>query len=303
MLLAACGDGDEEADAPSPSNEPQTRRVTTGWGAVDVPRAPKRVVVFDRRGTLGYLLDLGIKPIAALSAPAIYGKTFHPLLEADTANITPLDYQTPDIEKVLQLKPDLIVGYRAEMEKSLQLLSNIAPSVSVPIDFNNPQEELKFLAPIFGLETKADALIKDFEGDIVKAKAKLKAPGKVSILLPQAENVRIYNGKNLLGQIVSGLGGTVGPDITKFGAEPTALLANVSYEQLSVVDGDTIALLVNYGEEWMGYIKKLTDMPVFKSLPAARNNRIIQVESQATFGTAGLRGQRSILEVLTKAFA
>src|SRR5688572_14600514 len=65
-LVIACGGDDDDATSPA---EAATRRVDTPLGPVDVPTRPERVVVFDRRGTLGYLTDLGITPVGAMSAP------------------------------------------------------------------------------------------------------------------------------------------------------------------------------------------------------------------------------------------
>src|SRR5690606_2615702 len=112
----------------------------------------------DRRGTLGYLLDLGVQPIAAMSAPQIYGGTqFHPLLDSDVEGIATLDASEPDLEQVASLNPDLIIGFTSDsaMEEAYARLSEIAPTVAVPINFNQPEEELAILGEVFGLQEQA----------------------------------------------------------------------------------------------------------------------------------------------------
>lgn len=301
-LVIACGDSDEEEAESTP--EATTRIVDTEKGPIEVPVRPERVVVFDRRGTLAYMLDMGIKPIAAFSAPDIYGgSAFHPLINADVADIAKIDATEPDLEQVAALNPDLIFGNFGDVDQVWDQLTAIAPTIAYTIDYNNPEDELLMIGKVFGTEDKAKGLIKAFEDEIAAARASLKNPGSVSLVLPTASNIRVYNGDNLAGQIVTGLGGRVTPDIQPLGPAASGQHANVSFEQASVIDGDTIVLFANLGSEWMSSKNALLSMPVFQTLPAVKNNRVIEVESQANFGTAGLRGQRQILEVLKKAFA
>jgi len=303
VVLAAgisCGDHGDEA---SPAST--TRTVETHLGPVNVPVRPERVVVFDRRGTLAYLLDLGITPIAAMSAPNIYGgASFHPLIEADVADIHQISSTDPDLEQVAALKPDLIIGYSGDaLGRGYDTVSAIAPTVSIPIDFNNPEDELTMLGKVFGMEEKAATLIGDFEAEIAAVRPRLRSPGRVSIVLPMADGVRVYAASNLVGQIVTGLGGAIAPDVSRLNPDPSGNFTVLSFERVDAIDGDTIVILANLATDWMTYKQSLYEMPVFQILPAVKAGRIVEVESQAVFGTAGLRGQRQILEQLARAFA
>jgi iron complex transport system substrate-binding protein len=309
-LLAACGPADSgSGTSTGPQGAgaaPGKRTVDTPRGLVEVPARPQRVVVFDRRGTLGYLLDLGIKPVAAMTAPQIYGgKLFHPLLDPDISGIATLSSTEPDLEQVAGLRPDLIVGYTADaaMEKGYRQLSGIAPTVAAPIDFNNPEDELTFLGQVFGMEARAAALREGFRGEVATARSRARNPGSVSIVLPVVNGVRIYSPGNLAGQIVQGLGGSVVPDIKGLNPDAAGLLALISDEQVGVIDGETILLLVNLAPELRTDTNRFLTSPLVQGLPATRANRLVEIESQANFGTAGLRGQRQILEQLTRLFA
>jgi iron complex transport system substrate-binding protein len=309
-LLAACGPADSgggTSASPQAAGAAAGRRtVDTPRGPVEVPARPQRVVVFDRRGTLGYMLDLGIKPLAAMTAPQIYGgKLFHPLLDPDTSGIATISSTEPDLEQVAGLRPDLIVGYTADaaMEKGYQQLSGIAPTVAAPIDFNNPEDELTFLGQVFGMESRAAALREAFRGEVAAARTRARNPGSVSIVLPVVNGVRIYSSGNLAGQIVQGLGGSVVPDIRGLNPDAAGLLALISDEQVGLIDGETILLLVNLATELRADTNRFLTSPLAQGLPATRANRLVEIESQANFGTAGLRGQRQILEQLTRLFA
>ena len=310
-LVAACGPADSGVGAPAGGTPgagaaAARRTVSTPRGPVEVPDRPQRVVVFDRRGTLGYLLDLGVRPVASMTAPQIYGgKQFHPLLDPDVAGIATLSSTEPDLEQVAGLRPDLIVGYTgdAAMEKGYQQLSGIAPTVTAPIDFNNPEDELTFLGQVLGQETKAAGLREAFRGEVAAARARARNPGSVSIVLPVVNGVRIYSPGNLAGQIVQGLGGSVVPDISGLNPDAAGLLALISDEQVGVINGETILLLVNLAPELRADTNRFLTSPLVQGLPATKAGRLVEIESQANFGTAGLRGQRQILEQLTLLFA
>ena len=301
-LLTACGGSPPTATVPA---TPSTRAIETPKGTVNVPTRPSRVVVFDRRGTLAYLLDLGIKPLAAMSAPSIYGgKDFHPLVAADAAGVTAISSTEPDLEQVAGLKPDLIVGFTGDgLDKVYDKLAAIAPTVAVAIDFNNPEEELCVLGQVFGVADKAGALIQGFKDDVAKTKATIRNPGRVSIVLATADGARVYGANNLVGQIVTGLGGTITPDVQALGPDPSGYFATISTERLAAIDGDTLVMLANLAPELRATHEKLLQQPLFQGLPAVKAGRVIEVETQAVFGTAGLRGQRDILATLAKAFA
>jgi iron complex transport system substrate-binding protein len=298
-LFVACG-GDQDNNESPPAA--MTRRVDSPLGPVDVPVRPERVVVFDRRGTLAYLLDLGITPVGAMSAPTIYGSKFHPLLPG-VENIEPFDWQAPDLEKVASMQPDLIVGYRNDVEKVYPQLCAIAPTVGVVLELNNPQKELTELGKVFGLQEKAAKLTQEFDDEVAAAKTKVGTPGTVSIILPLQDGVRVYRGDDMAGQIIRALGKTITPDISKLNAEPSSDIVAISFEQVSAIDGETLVVLANLSTEYSAIKQNLYNVPVFKTLPSVRADRVVEIESQAVFGTAGLRGQRQILDALVKAFA
>lgn len=295
-LLVACGDDDDS----EPTSE--TRRVDTPLGPVDVPLRPERVVVFDRRGTLAYLTDLGVTPVGAMSAPAIYGSKFHPLL-TDVDAVETLDWQDPDLEKVATMNPDLIVGFRSDVEPVYEQLTGIAPTVALAIDLSNPHEQLTELGHILGMEDKAAELLQGFEAEVEAAKERVTQTGTVSLILPLQDGIRIYRGVDFAGQVIQALGMTMTPDIDELGASAGDDIVVVSFEQASVLDGDTLVVFANLSSEQNVIKQNLYDMPVFQTVPAVRNGRVVEVESQANFGTAGLKGQRQILEALTEAFA
>ncbi len=102
---------------------------------------------------------------------------------------------------------------------------------------------------------------------------------------------------------MKGLGGTVVPDIKPLVKVAGDDIAHISYEQTRLITGDTIVVFVNLSSDYQAIRQKLVTHPLFQQLPAVKAGRVIEVESQANFGTAGLRGQRQVLQVLAKGIA
>ncbi|MDY6897140.1 MAG: ABC transporter substrate-binding protein, partial [Cyanobacteriota bacterium] len=101
----------------------QTRVVKHAMGKTKVPLNPKKVVVI---GGLDNVLALGIKPIAATT---LDDNNYLNYLESKTKEVQKVGVNgSPNLEKILYLKPDLILGLNWDAD-IYQQLSQIAPTV------------------------------------------------------------------------------------------------------------------------------------------------------------------------------
>lgn len=83
---------------------------------------------------------LGLKPIAATTANRVGNKA--PILKEKIDNIIDLGKESqPNLEKIVKLRPDLIVGYSLSPQ-NYQLFSQIAPTVSIEYKENGWKETL-----------------------------------------------------------------------------------------------------------------------------------------------------------------
>jgi iron complex transport system substrate-binding protein len=109
-----------------------TKIVSHTLGRVEIPIHPQRIVVLDANNA--FLLDalsaLGVKPVGLTRCSnCINSDPFSEFL-GDLPTVG-TDEQ-PSLEKILSLKPDLILGYK--WQKSFYpLLSTIAPTVMIDI--------------------------------------------------------------------------------------------------------------------------------------------------------------------------
>lgn len=307
LLATACGGAD--ADTPTEdagAGEPAaTRTIEHALGTTEVPVDASRIVVADRRGTLPTLLDLGVEPVAAVDASAIFGQPFHPAIAADVeaagVEVLPAADFVVEVEPVAAARPDLIIGASVDIETVYDQLSGIAPTVALDFDFEDPRENVVPIGAVVGLEGEAAQLLADFEAEVADVGAELDDVGTVSIVgLFAPDDLRIYRDGNLVGQLVEQLGGTVVPTEDELPYDPVDPLINtVSAEQLPLLSGDRLVAFVNEGDEARRTFETLTaDVPTYATLPAVQAGEVLELDPQLVFFTAGVSGLREALDQL-----
>ncbi|WP_334816496.1 iron-siderophore ABC transporter substrate-binding protein [Nostoc sp.] len=137
-------------------------------GKTIVPAHPQRVVVLSGR-CLENALALGIKPIAA-------SKLFVSQLQrlvGPLSGIEDVDWLSPSIEKVLFLKPDLILGMHFHQD-IYPLLSHIAPTVLAPPGATGAwKESFAFTARVLGKTKIAQQVMDNYYARLKQFKAKM----------------------------------------------------------------------------------------------------------------------------------
>lgn len=317
LALAACG-GDDDASEAAPTAEAPaegeaassgTRAVEHAFGTTDVPTDPERIAVVGRRGTLPILLDLGFEPIAALDASFILGQPFHPLIteRTDEIGVEPIAMADtgPNLEQVAALRPDLIIGAAIDISDVADPLAEIAPTVGIEWDFEDPLANVLAVGEAMGRGEEAAELVADFEAEVDAVAAGIEDPGTVSIMgLFAPDDLRVYRSGNFVGQLVERLGGEVVPTEAELPVDPEDPIINdVSLEQLELLRGDRLISFVNVGEELRSAYRAIEAEPVVQGLPAFRTGQVLEVDPQLVFGTAGVTGLRELLGQLEAFFA
>lgn len=181
MVLVGCGMSKDKkvSDKAAPSQQKMIT-VTDSDGQVEVPLNPEKVVVFDM-GSLDTIKALGKEKVvvgtATKSIPA-YLNNFK-----DVTSVGGI--KEPDLEKINELAPDLIVisGRQSDYKEAL---SKIAPVVYLSVDSEKTWESTKAnintLATIFGAEKVATDKIKLLENDISEVKQKASKSGLKSLI-------------------------------------------------------------------------------------------------------------------------
>lgn len=182
--LAACGNNEAKTSETTASSTVATDTMLTvkdsNGESVEVQQNPEKVVVFDN-GSLDTLDALGVgdKVIGAATKnlPAYLEK----YQEVESAG----GIKEPDLEKINEMQPDLIIisGRQSDYQEQL---SQIAPTLYLAMDAEKPwesmQENVTTLAKIFDKEKEAEEKLTDLTKQIDEVKEKASALDQTALV-------------------------------------------------------------------------------------------------------------------------
>ncbi|UVI36528.1 siderophore ABC transporter substrate-binding protein [Brevibacterium spongiae] len=211
LTLAGCGSA--ESDSAQAEDSGAAIEVEDNNGKQSVVSPPQSVVATDNR-TFETLADWDIE----LSAGAVSLMSEDLDYTKDDSILDLGSHREPDLEKVVEAKPDLIVnGQRfAQFHDDL---AKLAPDATVleldPRDGEDFDAELRrqttVLGEVFGKQGEAKKLIEDFDASIERAKAAYDGDDKAMGLITSAGDI---------GYAAPSVGRTVGPVFDILGLTP-----------------------------------------------------------------------------------
>ena len=202
LTLAGCGSA--ESDSAKADDSGSTVEVEDNNGKQTVASPPKSVVATDNR-TFQTLSDWGIElkggAVSLMSEDLEYTQ--------DDSILDLGSHREPDLEKVVEAKPDLIVNGQ-RFSQYHDDLAKLAPDATIleldPRDDEDFGEELKrqttVLGEVFGKQDEAKALVDDFDASIERAKGAYDGNDKAMGLITSAGDI---------GYGAPSVGRTVGP--------------------------------------------------------------------------------------------
>ncbi len=254
-------------------DKPTTRIVKHSMGETEIPAEPKRII--DLVGMLDNMIALDLEVIAAPSAMSWAGFDFAPYeIERHKGEIVPIeDGWSPNLEQLVSLEPDLIIGYEG-MEDIYEDLSKIAPTVLLNHEWGNFREGLIELGTIFGRVEKAEQVIKEYDQSANEAKEKLQAvvgEGEEAMFLRITDKFyRVYNNYGQVGRLLyDDLGFKLMKD---YPVEEWR--QDLSLEGLFVYNPDRIFLMTNSGAEPEKLLGELENNSIWKSLKSVKSDYI-----------------------------
>lgn len=239
--------GDEEAAC---------RPVHHAMGESCVPASPRRVVVLDT-GELDMALALGVMPIATTTPYQVGGFPDY-LAIGDTPPHSLGVIQEPDVERILRLAPDLILGSRQRHGRLYPLLSRLAPTVfsaSLGADW---EANFRLFARALGKEGEAERFLAGLDARcrrIARFAERLGDPA-ISLVRSMQTHVRLYLPDSFAGSLLARCG--LARPAPQSAAGVVRQLANP--RQIQALDGDII-LLSEYAPEQGSLIRRWQDTP------------------------------------------
>lgn len=293
VLLVACNsentNTDKDIEKESNTKEAQgkqTRDYKDYMGhEVEIPTSPKRIVYHGEN--FGDLLPLDIKPVGTYT-DSFKGSVF----EDKVKNIEDLGFPI-DLEKTLQLSPDLIIIANSD-EKLYEQLSKIAPTV-VFDTFAPLDKRIIELGNIVGKKDLATEWLNEYTAKEESMWKQLVNEG----IIKQGETASVftyYPGNKLfvmastgLPQILYHSNGFKPVDRIQAILDKEMGFEEISLELLPEFAGDRIFILTPESDEAKQSTKDLLNNPIWNKLPAFKNNKVYTLEILKSSSDASTR--------------
>jgi iron complex transport system substrate-binding protein len=260
------------------SSATEYRIVKDAIAEVKVPINPQRLVTL--HGTaLESVLALGEIPVGT----TLNGdRDRQPFFLRDRLNDMQIlgSFAEPNLEKILLLKPDLILDL--DTGNVYSKLSKIAPTIVSEYDPSNSwQPNLKIYAKALGKPELAEQIIANYYAQLKQFKAEINNKGKpitVSVMRIYPQGISFYQPDSFSGSILKDAGLSRPPLQNKKGGQQL-----ISQELISEADADVI-FLWTYGDDYYGKkdriqnsLEKLKSDPLWQQLNAVKQGKVYQV--------------------------
>ncbi|MCP3032720.1 iron-siderophore ABC transporter substrate-binding protein [Halobacillus sp. A1] len=271
IFLAACssdeGDQAEENSEPEESEKVETFEHTAG--ETEIEGVPEDVVVL-AEPLLDHTLALGVTPVGS----AAQEEGFVPYLEDEAENVTVIGgTNDPNLESIVELSPDLILGFGGQHDEVYDQLEAIAPTVLVDPN-QTAQENLKYISSILDKEEEADEFLAEYDEKAEQVQASLEesvGDETVAFIRIREKEVRVYGGTRNAGSILYDDLGLTPSDIVPLDKWAEA----VSIEALPEDDPDHIFLLVDENAE--DKYEEIQQYSIFEELEAVQKDQVYSV--------------------------
>lgn len=284
LVLVGCTDkGDKTAKDSKKTTSEKLITINDSDGKVDVPLNPEKVVVFDM-GSLDTIKALG-KEKVVIGAPTDnipdYLKSFKGVESVG-------GIKEPDLEKINELKPDLIV-ISGRQHDSKDALAKIAPVVYLSVDsektWESTKENINTLGAIFSAEKVATEKIATLETDIAALKEKAtKSDLKSLVTLINEGELSAYGENSRFGIIHN----TFGFPVVDDKIEASTHGQEVSYEYVLEKNPDVI-FVIDRTKAIGGDISKnnVSENELVKETTAGKNKKIITLTPDVWYLSGG----------------
>ena len=271
-LLAGCGNTNTtNQTVATTTNNANAITIQDTIGTTTLP-APAQKVVALEWSFADDLLALGITPvgIADDDKPEAMSK-----LAGKDIEYMPLGKrETPDLEKITEASPDLIIADSDRHTKIKDQLDQIAPTIvlnSRKGSYAESIDDFKVIAKAVGKEKEADARVKQHDQIMADLQKQVKAMGSKKVLIGVArkDGFDVHTSDSYAGQVMTEMGFTNAISNTD---EP---YVELSLETLTTLDPDVIFIATDDSE---AITNKWKETPVWKNLKAAKNNQVFMVD-------------------------
>ncbi len=272
------------------------KTIVHDFGTTELKKAPKRIVILDN--LYGEILDpLDITPVGATTGQAD-SQEFSTLFKKQykDAKVVSVGWQgNPDLDKIAELKPDLIL-MTGEQEDLYDKLSEIAPTVGYQINTDENWDYHETSLKVAEIFDKRDEMKKDLDRldareAVFAENVKAKFGDQKLMYLRVTDNDIRYYAYGHFGYLYDtyhfNRAETFNPDDMFQVIDPDKL-KDINPDLL-IVQADSQELLDN----------KLKNTPVWTSLKAVQNNKVIYADYSTYMLGFGIVSQEAIMKQIS----
>ena len=284
------------AESNNTSQTFKEKTIVHDFGTTELKKAPKRIVILDN--LYGEILDpLHITPVGATTGQAD-SQEFSTLFKKQYkyAKVVSVGWQgNPDLDKIAELKPDLIL-MTGEQENLYEELSEIAPTVGYQINTDEKWDYHETSLKVAEIFDKRDEMKKDLDRldareAVFAENVKAKFGNQKLMYLRVTDNDIRYYAYGHFGYLYDtyhfNRAETFNPDDMLQVIDPDKL-KDINPDLL-IVQADSQELLDN----------KLKNTPVWTSLKAVQNNKVIYADYSTYMLGFGIVSQKAIMKQIS----
>jgi iron complex transport system substrate-binding protein len=266
------------------------RVVQHATGETCIPNNPQRVVTLLHH-ILGHSLSLGVKPIGSdvrsieqssgnyLDVQSYLGHKTEGIV------VTGIE-ESPNLERILQLKPDLIFATEHN-EDVYPLLSQIAPVVTAQYKdvVLNWKEGFHFVAKVLKKEESAQQVLNHYYQRIEELKILLGDRYQnqtISVAGGSSSSLVAFTKNAFPSSILSDLG--LQQPKAQNVVIPNGAIYNISEERWEQIDGDILFFLA-FGKEGRAAFNSLQQRPLWRNLKAVQQGQVYLVNGYIWTGS------------------
>ncbi|MED4650834.1 iron(III) dicitrate-binding protein [Bacillus pseudomycoides] len=302
VMIAGCGK-EEKKETNTAAEGKESYVIKHAMGETTIKGIPKRVVVLTNEGAEA-LLAVGVTPVGSTKPRA--GEEWYPHLAKELKDTKVVGTERDvNLEAIMKLKPDLIIGNKMRHEKVYEQLKEIAPTVYAETLRGDWKENFTLYTKAVNKEKEGQKALDDYKKRIEAIKEKLgdKIVSKVSIIRFVPGDVRIYQKNSFSGVVLQDIGFKRPPLQDK----DDFAIKGVTKEQIPNMDGDYLFYFTsdkdaNKNNEGNTIAKEWTEDPLFKQLQASKNNKVFEVDEVIWNTAGGIKAANLMLDDIEKYF-
>lgn len=270
--------------------ENKEKRITYLGKEYTVPSKDAKIVITGTMESMEDALMLDVKPLGAITV----GGEFPAMFKDITAETKPIGEKIqPNIETILSLKPDIILGSTKFPAETLEKLNKVKDTIPVSHISTDWEDNLMLMGQLSGKEDKAKEIIEKYKEDAKEAKEKLgdkMKDKKVVTIRIRSGNIFIYPETVFFNPVLYNDLGLTAPEPVK----AAKAQEEISLEKFSELNPDYIFVQFSENEnaDKPKALEELNNNPIWKSINAVKEGKVF-VNTVDPLGQGGTAWSKS----------